>query len=286
MPDDTYAMLYKQGVTIVPKPFAIGLRIEHDQNYIDSQQYGKYAGHPNLGAADYRLTWKDEINSRGVYTFCMCPGGYIVNATSEAGGVVTNGMSNAKRDSGKANSAVVVTVGPGDFGNGALDGIAFQRHWEKLAYDAGGSNYSLPCQLVEDFLNDRLGEIRVGDFHPLTKGIKPAYLKTCLPDCVTDSIKKALVEWQRQMNDFIKSPAVLAGVETRTSAPLRILRNENMESINREGLYPIGEGAGYAGGIVSSAIDGVKAAYAIINKYGQPSSDFPDELWQILNKES
>jgi uncharacterized FAD-dependent dehydrogenase len=264
-------------VAISVKPFAIGLRIEHEQNFIDKLQYGSYHGHPALGAADYHLAWRDDICGRGVYTFCMCPGGYIVNAASEAYGIATNGMSFAARNSGRANSAIVATVNQNDYGSDPLNALKWQEHWERLAFSAGGGDHSLPCQMAEDFLQQRIGMIDA-DFQPLAPGIKAADLHTCLPKPVTESISRALDNWQRQMSGFIKAPAVLAGIETRTSAPLRIERDIDLQSINRKGLYPIGEGAGYAGGIVSSAIDGIKAAQAIIKKYDQPIHDFPVEI--------
>ncbi|MEG1500729.1 MAG: hypothetical protein RR396_02120, partial [Clostridiales bacterium] len=260
-------LLAGQGLSLEVKPWAIGLRIEHPQDLIDDLQYGSSKGHPKLGAADYQLKYHMESNGRGVYSFCMCPGGSIVNAASRYGGLVTNGISYAARNSGKANSAIVVTVNSDDFGFDPLAALDWQESWERKAFLAGGGDYSLPVQKVEDFLANRLGEIDIKDFQPCSCGYRSADLRQCLPQPVIEGIEMALNQWQKKMPGFISPDAILVGVETRTSAPLRILRSENMQALDRKGLYPIGEGAGYAGGIISSAVDGCKAALAIIEKY-------------------
>lgn len=265
---DTYEMLFEKGVRIVPKPFSIGVRIEHPQNMIDEAQYGKHAGHPALGAADYMLTYRSETTGRAAYSFCMCPGGTVVAAASEKGMIVTNGMSEFARDKQNANSALVVSVAPEDFGSShPLAGIEYQRNWEKKAFEAGGSNYSAPVQLVGDFLLGNASS-RLGKINPsYTPGIKLTDMQLCLPDYVIATLKEALVEFNRKIKGYARPDAIMTGVETRTSAPVRIVRKENMESENIENLYPIGEGAGYAGGIISAAVDGIKAAERIIGRY-------------------
>ncbi len=263
---DTYEMLYKKGVQIKQKPFAIGVRIEHPQRLINKAQYNQQ--HPRLGAADYRLTCQSQ-NGRGVYTFCMCPGGTVVAAASEHNTVVTNGMSEYARDKDNANSALLVQIHPEDFGSDhSLAGVEFQRKWEKAAFELGGGDYSAPVQLVEDFLLDRPSE-KIGNVNPsYLPGIRLAELKKCLPDYVIESMREAIPEMDKKLQGFALPHAVMTGVETRSSAPIRMERDsEAMESVNTAGLYPIGEGAGYAGGIVSSAIDGIKAAEKIISKY-------------------
>lgn len=263
---DTYEMLRNRQIAMEPKPFAIGVRIEHPQELIDRAQYGIAAGHPKLGAADYALVYQDRETGRAAYSFCMCPGGLVVAAASERGGVVTNGMSNFDRESGIANSALVVTVGPADYGHGLLDGIAFQRNYEHLAYLLGGANYQAPVQQVGDFLGTNAGG------RPLTKatyrpGTKAADLHECLPSYVTATLARALNDFDRRIKGFAQPGAIMTGVETRTSAPLRILRGADFCAVETAGLYPIGEGAGYAGGIMSAALDGMNAAVNVIQTY-------------------
>lgn len=264
---DTYTMLYNRGISMISKPFAIGVRAEHLQSMIDTSQYGKFAGHPRLKAADYRLTYTTGSN-RAVYTFCMCPGGVVVAAASEEGRLVTNGMSYYKRDGRNANSAVVVSVGPEDFGGtNPLSGMEFQRHYEKLAYEACGHGYYAPVQLLGDFMKDsvstKLGSI-IPTYNP---GYEFRRLSECLPGYVCDALKEGFLNFDRKIKGFAQNDAILTGIETRTSAPLRIERNEKLQSISLEGLYPCGEGAGYAGGIISAAVDGLKCAESIMKDY-------------------
>lgn len=265
---DTYEMLSDIGIFMEPKAFAIGVRIEHPQEMINVAQYGKYANHPRLGAADYKLVHQSKISKRGVYSFCMCPGGVVVAAASEEGRLVSNGMSYHARDLENANSALVVTVGPEDFeGNSVLRGMEFQRHYEALAYKLGGGNYNAPVQRVGDFLNDRTTS-QIGSVKP---SYKPGYelvdMKKCLPSYVVETIKEGIGKFDRKIRGYGMSDAVLTGIETRTSAPVRISRNESLESISLQGLYPCGEGAGFAGGIISAAVDGIKVAEQIIGKF-------------------
>jgi len=269
---DTYELLIQKGMPIIPKAFAVGLRIEHPQDMINKAQYGQWAGHPRLGPAEYHLTFQHQPTGRGVYSFCMCPGGVVVGATSETDAVVTNGMSYQARDSGIANSAIVVTVGPKDFGyysGGApvLAGVNFQRNLERKAFQLGGSNYSAPVQKVGNFLDKRISK----DFRQLTPtylpGYTPANLWDLLPGDICEAIADGIRFFGRKIKGFDWPEAVLTGVETRTSAPVRIIRNESRETTNIAGVYPAGEGAGYAGGIISSALDGWKTADAIIEKY-------------------
>lgn len=255
---DTFEMLQSAGVFMVAKPFSIGARIEHPQAWIDRAQYGRFAGHPALGAAEYKLS-AHLPNGRGVYTFCMCPGGVVVAAASEAGGVVTNGMSYFARDGQNANSALLVDVRPDDFeSDDPLAGLFFQRTWERLAYAAGGGGYHAPAQRVEDFLNGRasasLGSV-VPTYRP---GVAPADLRACLPAFAVESMREALRRLSGQLSGFAPPDAVLTGVETRSSCPVRIPRDEEGQA-NVRGLFPAGEGAGYAGGILSAAVDGLRA---------------------------
>jgi uncharacterized FAD-dependent dehydrogenase len=265
---DTFQMLFERGITFVQKPFSIGVRIEHPQDIINRAQYGDSAGHPALGQADYQLFCK--LNDRTAYSFCMCPGGMVVAAASEADTIVTNGMSEFKRDRENANSALVVSVGPGDFGTQhPLAGIEYQRQWEKLAYRAGGSNNSAPVQKLEDFLEGRTGMI--GHVKPsYTGNTRCADINQCLPAYVTDSMKQSISYFDRRLKGFGMKDALLTGVETRTSSPVRIPRNENLECVDLHGLYPAGEGAGYAGGIVSAAVDGIRIAQQIVKTYAIP----------------
>lgn len=264
---DTYAMLYKSGVAMESKPFSIGVRIEHPQDWIDRSQYGLAVGHPALTAADYSLVFHDKIMERTVYSFCMCPGGVVIGAASEAGGVVVNGMSHYQRASGTANSALAVTVDPADFGEGVLAGIDFQRRFERLAYDLGGRSYYAPVQTVGGFLNGSGLSQRCLSTPTYGPGVAWVQLEQCLPGFASASLKAALPDFGRRIKGFDHPEAVLTGVETRTSAPLRILRGIDGQSVNVKNLYPMGEGAGYAGGIMSAAIDGVKAAQQVIQTY-------------------
>ena len=264
---DTYQMLYNRGLAMEAKPFAIGVRIEHPQLLIDSAQYGNAAGHPALGPADYALVYHSPGSGRTAYSFCMCPGGSVVAAASEEGGVVTNGMSLYNRDSGIANSALVVNVSPQDYGPGVLSGIDFQRHYEQLAYQVGGGNYFAPIQTVQDFLKGTVSNSRFLATPSYRPGVTVADLHDCLPRFVTDTLAEALPAFNRKIRDFAHENAVMTGVETRTSAPVRILRSDAGQAVNVSGFYPIGEGAGYAGGIMSAALDGLNAAVSIIQEY-------------------
>ncbi|MCL1873261.1 MAG: NAD(P)-binding protein [Clostridiales bacterium] len=274
---DTYRMLEQRGVALAPKAFAFGLRLQQEQALIDRIQYGCDPFELGLPAADYRLSWRDPACGRGVYTFCMCPGGHIVNAAGESKGLVTNGMSFSARDSGQANSAVVVTVNPDDFGNKPLAGLSWQRQWEEKAYQLGGANHALPAQTVTDFQSGKASFSLPEDFKPKALGAKPADLRLCLPPFVSEGIAGALASWEKDLPGFCRG-ALLAGVESRTSAPLRILRGEKLESLSVKGLYPAGEGAGYTGGIISSAIDGLKVAAALVGEYDRPVGDFMEEF--------
>jgi uncharacterized FAD-dependent dehydrogenase len=265
---DTYEMLYKNGVFMSSKPFAMGVRIEHPQDMINENQYGRYANHPMLKGADYKLTYTSGKSGRAVYSFCMCPGGEVVAAASEQGRIAINGMSEYKRDKNNANSAIVVSVGPKDFASDSpLAGIEFQRHYEALAYQIGGANYNAPVQLVGDFLRDTVSTELGGIKPSYTPGYKFADLTKCLPNYITDAIKEALPKFDHKINGYAREDAVMTGIETRTSAPLRIDRNENLQSISLEGLFPAGEGAGYAGGIISAAVDGLKIAENIMKNW-------------------
>jgi len=262
---DTYQMLYERGLSITPKAFAIGLRIEHQAKLINKAQYGQIYNPKKLGTARYKLV-EHPAGERAVYTFCMCPGGYVMGAASEKSGVVTNGMSEYLQDGKNSNSALLVPILPSDFNSDhPLAGVEFQRFWEKKAYETGGSNYFAPAQLVGDFLKGQ-ASIKIGKTEPTYKpGTKLTSLEDCLPDYVIKSLKKAIPLMAKKIRGFDDPEAVLTGVETRTSSPLRFFRDEFYES-NIKGLYPAGEGAGYAGGIVSSAIDGLTVAEAIIKK--------------------
>lgn len=265
---DTFEMIYSRGVGIIQKPFAIGVRIEHPQSIINKAQYKEYANHERLGAADYRLTYHAS-NGRSVYTFCMCPGGSVVAAASEEGRLVTNGMSEHARDKTNANSALLVSVVQEDFeGDHPLAGMYFQRKWEKKAYVLGGGGYVAPSQLVGDFLKNTTSQ-KLGSVTPSYEpGVKLTNMNDCLPGYVTDAMKEAIINMNKKLKGFGMESAVITGVETRSSSPVRIVRDsETLESININGLYPAGEGAGYAGGIVSAAVDGIKIAEKIISKY-------------------
>jgi uncharacterized FAD-dependent dehydrogenase len=258
---DTFQMLWDRGVAIEAKPFSIGLRIEHPQSLIDRCRYGDRAEHPLLGAADYKLT-HHCTNGRSVYSFCMCPGGTVVAAASEPGRVVTNGMSQYSRNERNANAGIVVGITPGDYPAHPLAGIAFQRHWEERAFEAGGGTYAAPAQRVGDFLALR-ASTTMGEVIPSYKpGVRLTDLATCLPDFAVAAIREALPAFDRQIKGFAFADAMLTGVETRTSSPIRVGRDHSFQSLNTRGLYPAGEGAGYAGGILSAGVDGVRIAEA------------------------
>jgi uncharacterized FAD-dependent dehydrogenase len=261
---DTFAMIHKRGIYIEAKPFSIGFRIEHPQTLIDRARLGANAGNPQLGAADYKLVYHAS-NGRSVYSFCMCPGGTVVAATSEAGRVVTNGMSQYSRNERNANAGIVVGITPEvDYPGDPLAGVEFQRRWESRAYELGGGTYRAPGQLVGDFLAGR-ASTKFGNVTPsYTPGVHLTDLATALPDYAIAAIREALPAFAKQINGFDLPDAVLTGVETRTSSPIRIKRNQDdMQSINTSGLYPTGEGAGYAGGILSAAVDGIEIAEAV-----------------------
>ena len=260
---DSFQMLLDHGVYIEPKPFSIGYRIEHPQSTIDKARFGAQAGHPVLGAAEYKLVHHCK-SGRSVYSFCMCPGGTVVAATSEEGRVVTNGMSQYSRNERNANAAIVVGIDPEqDFPEHPLAGIDLQRELESLAYKLGGENYNAPAQLVGDFLKDR-PSTTLGSVTPSYKpGITLGDLSKALPEFAVAAIREAIPEFDRQIKGYAMADAILTGVETRTSAPICIKRDRDYESVNTRGLYPAGEGAGYAGGILSAAIDGIKVAEAL-----------------------
>ena len=260
---DTFQMLFDQGVYIEAKPFSIGFRIEHPQSVIDKARFGDRAGHPILGAADYKLVHHCN-NGRSVYSFCMCPGGTVVAATSEEGCVVTNGMSQYSRNERNANAAIVVGVTPEqDYPDHVLGGIDLQRQLEANAYGLGGSNYNAPAQLVGDFLAGR-PSVELADISPSYKpGITPGDLSKALPQFAIEAIREAIPAFDKQIKGFAMPEAILTAVETRTSSPICIKRSRDLQSINTRGLYPAGEGAGYAGGILSAAIDGIKVAEAL-----------------------
>jgi uncharacterized FAD-dependent dehydrogenase len=275
---DTFAMLHGRGVAMQAKPFSVGFRIEHPQGMIDRARFGPSAGHPLLGAADYKLVHHAK-NGRSVYSFCMCPGGTVVAATSEPERVVTNGMSQYSRNERNANAGIVVGISPEDYrldpGGGGpvspLDGIAFQRVWESRAYELGGGGYRAPGQLVGDFVAGRHGRAVAREFGDVLPSYKPGVQLTdlaepgreSLPPAVLEAIREALPAFERQIPGFSRADAVLTGVETRTSSPLRIPRGRDLQSLNVRGLYPAGEGAGYAGGIMSAGVDGIEVAEAL-----------------------
>ena len=261
---DTFHMLHDRGVFMEAKPFSLGFRIEHPQGLINRSRFGKFAGNKLLGAADYKVV-HHASNGRAVYSFCMCPGGTVVAAASEPGRLVTNGMSQYYRAERNANAGIVVGITPEeDFPGGPLAGIAFQRKWEERAFELGGSDYRAPGQLVGDFIAGR-ASTSLGSVEPSYKpGVTPTDLGTALPGYIIDAIREALPELDKKIAGFAMHDAVLTGVETRTSSPLRIRRNrDDYQSINVRGLYPAGEGAGYAGGIYSAAIDGIEVAEAV-----------------------
>jgi len=263
---DSFRMLHARGVYMEAKPFSIGFRIEHPQSLIDTARLGRFAGHPLLGAADYKLV-HHAANGRSVYSFCMCPGGTVVAATSEPGRVVTNGMSQYSRNERNANAGIVVGISPEDYPGGVaagpLAGIALQEQLESQAYVLGGSNYEAPAQLVGDFIAAR-PSTALGSVEPSYKpGVRLGDLASALPGYAIEAIREALPAFDKQIKGFAMPDAVLTGVETRTSSPLRITRGDNYQSLNTRGLYPAGEGAGYAGGIMSAGIDGIRVAEAL-----------------------
>ena len=286
---DSFAMLQRRGVTLQAKPFAVGLRIEHPQSLIDQARWGACAGHPLLGAAEYKLV-HHATGGRDVYSFCMCPGGLVVGATSEPGGVVTNGMSQHTRNERNANSGLVVNVTLADlepYGQGPDDplaGVAFQRHWERRAFESAGANYRAPAQWLGDFLVGRSstptppeGSTGVrGSYQP---GLHFGQVEECLPGFVVEAIKEAIPHFDRRLRGYLQPGALLTGVETRTSSPIRVpRRNDGLASVNTPGLFPAGEGAGYAGGILSAAIDGIKVAEAMALSLLRPQRQGgPDE---------
>jgi hypothetical protein len=260
---DTFQVLFDRGVFIEAKPFSIGLRIEHPQSLIDRARFGDFAKHPLLGAADYKLVHHCG-NGRSVYSFCMCPGGTVVAATSEEGRVVTNGMSQYSRAERNANAGIVVGISPErDYPGHPLAGVAFQRLWEERAFAAGGGDYRAPAQRVEDFLAGRPSRALGAVIPSYKPGVTPADLAACLPAVVVAAIREALPAFARRIPGFDMADAVMTGVETRTSSPIRIRRGADLQSVNTRGLYPAGEGAGYAGGIFSAAVDGIRVAEAV-----------------------
>ena len=260
---DTFQMLFESGVYMEAKPFSIGFRIEHPQSVIDRARFGKCAGNPILGAADYKLVHHCK-NGRSVYSFCMCPGGTVVAASSEAGGVVTNGMSQYSRNERNANSAIVVGITPQeDYPEHVLAGVDLQRKLEQLAFELGGADYSAPAQLVGDFLNGQSSTELASALPSYQPGIKLTDLSLALPAFAVAAIREAIPVFDKQIKGFAMADALLTGVETRTSSPICIKRGKAYQSLNTIGLYPAGEGAGYAGGILSAGIDGIKVAEAI-----------------------
>ncbi len=258
---DTFEMLHARGVAIEAKPFSLGFRIEHPQSLIDKARFGRSI--PALGAADYKLV-HHAVGGRAVYSFCMCPGGTVVAATSEEGRVATNGMSQYSRNERNANAGIVVAITPeADYPGHPLAGIALQRRWESAAFLAGGGSYAAPVQLVGDFLAGRASTALGGVIPSYRPGVTPTDLSVCLPDYAIAAIREALPVFGRQIRGFDRDDAVLTGVETRTSSPIRIQRGDDFQSINVKGLYPAGEGAGFAGGILSAGVDGIKVAEAV-----------------------
>ncbi len=264
---DTYGILEKCGIALEKKGFAVGLRVEHPREMIDEIQFGPRASERGLPAAEYSLAWSNPAGGRGVYTFCMCPGGSVINSSSEEGRLCLNGMSNSLRAGKFSNAALVAGVGPDDLPGGALAGIEFQRRLEEAAFLSGGGGFAAPAQRVESFLKGRLdASLPAGTYRP---ACVPARLDTLLPDWITAELKSAISVFNRKMRGFVSAEALLLGVEARTSSPVRVLRGEDCQSVSVQGLFPAGEGAGYAGGIVSSAVDGVRVADAIITSRGR-----------------
>lgn len=266
---DTYEMLFSHGIPMVQKPFSVGFRVEHLRSDIDQAMYGKFAGNPLLGAAPYKLSYRE--NERGCYSFCMCPGGVVVNASSEEGRLVVNGMSESARDKINSNSAICVSVTGEDFGNShPLGGIVFQRKLEETAFSMGGGDFCAPVQRLGDFMEDKFSK-SFGKVHPsVLPGVRFANLNKLLPPQLCGFMKKGFSEFERKIKGFSHPDTLLTGVETRTSAPVRIVREGDFQSATVRGLYPAGEGAGYAGGIMSAATDGIKVARQVIRTY-QPN---------------
>lgn len=270
---DTFEMLHQKEVHIDAKPFSVGFRIEHPQSIVDSCRFGKFAQNPALGAADYKLVHHAE-NGRTVYSFCMCPGGTVVAATSEPDTVVTNGMSHYSRAERNANAGIVVGITADDYGKNPLDGIAFQRELEKYAFVLGGSNYCAPAQMVSDFLANQ-PSTTIGSVSPsYTPGVQPSDLSQALPSYAIDAIREAIPAFNKQIDGYAMDDAILTAVETRTSSPIRITRGKDRQSVNVAGLYPAGEGAGYAGGILSAGIDGIRTAEAVAISIVELASQF------------
>ena len=259
---DTFELLAKKNIIIDPKPFSVGIRIEHRQADVDLSLYGSHAGNPLLPKGEYQLS-KRNSDGRAVYTFCMCPGGYVVPSASEPDTIVTNGMSEFSRNGENANSAVVVSVSSRDYGDKPLDGMYFQRNIEARAYKLAGRDYSAPATTVKGFL-DRIPSVKTGLKGTYSRGLKPVELRDLFPSYVTDMLEAGLCDFSEKMKCFGDGDAVLTAPETRTSSPVRITRNDNFHSLSCENLFPCGEGAGYAGGIMSAAVDGIKIALQII----------------------
>jgi uncharacterized FAD-dependent dehydrogenase len=267
---DVYQLLLNRGIHLTAKPFAVGVRIEHPQEIIDRAQYGSWAGHPRLGAAEYHLTYQHPDSGRGVYSFCMCPGGTVIGAASADSGVVTNGMSYQARNSGVANAALVVTVNQNDFGTDSpLAGMWWQQQLEQRAFIAGGGRFFAPAQRLADFISKRPTLSFKGLEPSYRPGVTAVNLWEVLPSGIGTAIQDGIKYFSRKIKYFDWPEAVLTGVETRTSAPVKILRNEDRETEQVQGIYPVGEGAGYAGGIISSALDGLKTAELLVDKFGK-----------------
>ena len=268
---DTFRVLYERGVETVAKPFSIGFRVEHPQSMVDQCRYGRFAGHPLLGAADYRLTHhcrSADLEGRTVYSFCMCPGGLVVASASEEGGVVTNGMSQYDRGERNANAGLVVDLSPEDLAGGVFAGMDLQRDLEQRAFAAAGGNYEAPGQLIGDFLAQRPSTSLGGVLPSYQPGVHLTELDSCLPDFALAAIREAIPAFDRKIPGFAREDAVLTGVETRTSSPIRLPRASDLQSVNVRGLFPAGEGAGYAGGILSAGIDGIRVAEAVARVIG------------------
>lgn len=265
---DTFEMLMQKQIMMEPKPFSVGVRIEQRQKVIDYGLYGEYAGHPALPKGEYQLSWRNE-QQRGVYTFCMCPGGFVVASSSEEDTVVTNGMSEYARDGENANAALVVSVDGKDFGGGVLNGICFQRELEHKAFELGGRDYRAPAQSVKSFLEKDTPDLSKAATQPsFSCGVKEAELRSAFPEQINQMLEEGLRRFNRRLPGFADQDAIMTGIETRTSSPVRITRNaDTLQALGVQGLYPCGEGAGYAGGIVSAAVDGVRVAEQIMKRY-------------------
>lgn len=267
---EVYKLLAGKGISLISKSFALGVRVEHPQQLIDTIQYGEYAGHPRLPAADYQFTYQDRSTGRSLYTFCMCPGGTVIASSSAPDEVVVNGMSYFSRDSGLANSALVVTVQPADWDHEPLGGVRLQQELEQKAFVMGGGNYFAPAQYLKDFINYQVSTGLNGTLASYKPGVTGVNLWQLLPQEIAEVMRRGLLVWDKKAPGFIHEQAIMTGVETRTSAPLRIERDQTLNSVSVEGIYPCGEGAGYAGGIVSAAVDGLKVAEKIISGFETP----------------